>query len=106
MAVLRYKKLSEEEDGYLLLESLLTLIILMAVSISLCPLAVSWLEKHQESKNSLEECRQLYESSIILNNEQAKQPEDDRNIIQSDKYGIRIKDSRAEVVIYESIFKK
>lgn len=103
---MKYKKLVREEDGYLLLESLLTLTILMVVIFFLSPLTINWLSKYQEAKCLVEQSRQLYESSIILNHHQPRQQGDEEYLVEIDRNHIRIKETGIEVVIYESVFEK
>lgn len=104
MVVLRYKKLGPNEEGYLLLESLLTLVILMAVVTILCPLAVNWLSKHQAAKSFVEENRKLYESSAMLNTNDIKQQGAGEYKLLIEKHRLQIKETGTEVVIYESVF--
>lgn len=88
------------------MESLVTLIILMAVILILYPLAVNWLATYREAKLLVEENRVLYESSIILNNEQSGHKVNEKYSIDIDPNYIRVNDTGTEVVIYESVFKK
>lgn len=103
---MKYKKSLAKEEGYLLLESLLTITILITITIALCPLIINWLSNHQEAKSLVEENRQLYESSIILNNQLPHQQTNERYTIQLDKTRIQINETGTEVIIYESVFKK
>lgn len=103
---MKYKKLNPKEEGYLLMESLLTIIILMTIIMVLCPLIISWLSQHQEAKVLVEESRQLYESSLILNSTQTMPLADEFYTIQIDKQHMQIPETGTEVIIYESKFKK
>lgn len=103
---MRSKSLHYKEEGYLLLESLFTLAILIVVITAICPLIVNWLGKHNTAKNIIEENRHLYESSMSLHNEALQKMEANGHTIQLDKYRIRIEETGTEVVIYESIFEK
>lgn len=103
---MRYKKSVLKEEGFLLLESLLTLMILMTVITVLCPLIINWLSKHQGAKSFVEETRQLYESSVLLNNKDLEHLEEQEFSFQIDKHCIQIKETGTEVVIYESVFEK
>lgn len=103
---MRYRNLVKEEEGYLLLESLLTLTILMVVLVFMSPLTVNWLSKHREAKCLVEESRELYEHSIILNNHRPKRQESEKYTVEMDKNRLRIKETGVEVVIYESTFEK
>lgn len=103
---MKYKNLARKEAGYLLVESLFTLIILMAVILLVYPLAVSWLATYREAKLLVEENRVLYEESFTLNDEYSKHKVDEKYSVDIKKNQIRINDTGTEVVIYESIFEK
>lgn len=103
---MKYKNLIRKEDGYLLLDSLLTLTILMAVITLLSPLTVDWLARHREAKGLVEVSRQLYEGSIMLNSHQPKQQGAEEYTVEIDRNCIRIKETGIEVIIYDSVFKK
>lgn len=103
---MRYKKLVFKEEGFLILESLLTLMILLAVITVLLPLIVNWLAKHQESGDFVEENRQLYERSILLNNESIEHLDKQEYMFEIYTHCIQIKESGTEVVIYETVFEE
>lgn len=103
---MRSKKSKPKEEGYLLLESLLTIMIVMVILTTLCPLIINWLSQYQENKNLVEQNRLLYEHSIFLNTEPPKWSEDTDYTIGIDKHLMKIKETGTEVVIYESHFKK
>lgn len=103
---MRFKKSIPKEDGFLLLESLLTMTILVVVMMILCPLAINWVSIHRETKNLVEESRQLYEGSLILNDQQTKQFKSMDDGIRVDKNRMKIRGNGTEVVIYETVFTK
>lgn len=94
------EKNNSREEGYLLLESLLTLTILMTIILMMCPLVVDWITNQQEAKKLVEESRIQYESSITLKNSQSNQLE----YSIKNKKQIEIKEAGTEVSIYEIIF--
>lgn len=106
MVALKFKSLRTREEGYLLFESLLTIIILMIIATVLCPLAINWLSKHHEGKRLVEENRQLYEASILLNTKQSPPFEEGISTIRLDEHHLKISGTETEVIIYESVFKK
>lgn len=63
MLVLKLKKEIRAEEGYLLLENLVTLTVLMAILIMLYPLIVDWLVARDEAKSEVELSRVLYETT-------------------------------------------
>lgn len=93
-------KNNSREEGYLLLESLLTLTILMTIILMMCPLVVDWITNQQEAKKLVEESRIQYESSMTLKNSQSNQLE----YSIKNKKQIEIKEVGTEVSIYEIIF--
>lgn len=85
-----YVKDKLNDEGYLLLDSLLTLVILMGIVLFMFPLIVDWLAIHREASSLVEESRQVYEESM---QEKSRQP----NKIKSQS-------KEVEVIIYESTF--
>jgi len=59
-----FKKLQTNEKGYLLLESLITLSVILAILLLLYPLLVDWLVLRDNEKQIVEQTRVLYESSM------------------------------------------
>jgi hypothetical protein len=53
-----------EEKGYLLLESLVTLSMILAIILILYPLIVDWLVLRETEKENVEHARILYEASM------------------------------------------
>lgn len=86
-----FAKYRKDEAGYLLLESLITLMIVMVIIFSLMPLLTDWLVRHSQAKIAVEESRQLYEASMERNN-------------RSIKGHLTTQESELEVVIYEIHF--
>ena len=60
---LKLRKLSDSENGYLLLENLITLIVIMTLLVILYPLITNWIIIRKEAKHELEMSRVLYEIS-------------------------------------------
>ena len=60
---LKLRKLSDSENGYLLLENLITLIVIMTLLVILYPLITNWIIIRKEAKHELEMSRVLYETS-------------------------------------------
>ena len=88
---MKYEKYKKNEEGFLLLESIITLVIIMAVILFLNPLATHWLSIRQQAKDTVEKSRQFYEESMEINNS---------FFVEKDQ----IKTRKTEVVIYESKF--
>lgn len=89
-----YVKNKKQEDGYLLLDSLLTLGILMVIILLMYPLLINWLVAHREAGNLVEESRQMYEDSM-----QIKEKSFDRM-----ESGEQFRLEETGVIIYEYTF--
>lgn len=59
-----YKK----DDGFLLIDNLASLTILLVIIAILIPLMIDWLGFYTEAKEKVEENRQLYEQSMEIKN--------------------------------------
>lgn len=64
MVVLHLIKFRTNEKGYLLLESLVTLSIIVTILLLLYPLIVDWLLLREQEKEKVEHTRLLYETSM------------------------------------------
>lgn len=100
------KKNKSSEAGYLLLESLVTVMMLTAIIVILYPLIVDWLIYRQQAKDVVEQNRQLYESSMIWGSEmnRIRHSDDGKYSIEMKKNKIKLVGTEVEVVIYESHF--
>lgn len=99
-----FGKYNSVEDGFLLLESLATLAILMTVILMLNPLVVDWLSSRQRAKELVEQNRLIYESSMEINSDQLKNLSDENYSVMIDNNKIRLKETGTGVFIYESHF--
>lgn len=70
MVDLIYEKYRENEAGFLLLDSLATLIIIMVVILLMNPLMTHWLADYSKAKELVEQNRILYENTMEQNNQQ------------------------------------
>lgn len=105
MVVLIYEKYRSGEAGYLLLESLITLMVLMTVIILLHPLAVEWLSYRHDKKNLVEQNRLLYENStLMIDNNLSQGRISPIYSVKVEENKISIKETGTEVTIYESHF--
>jgi len=59
-----FKKFQTNEKGYLLLESLVTLSVILALLLIIYPLLVDWLVLRDNEKQTVEQTRVLYETSM------------------------------------------
>lgn len=59
-----FKKFQTNEKGYLLLENLVTLSMLLAILLLLYPMVADWLVQRDYEKQKVEQARLLYESSM------------------------------------------
>lgn len=96
----------DNEAGFLLLESLVTLGMIASIILFIYPNIVNWMSIRQETKNNVELSRVFYEHSMDW---KATQPLNNiRNDydIQSNEKLLRItkNDRKIEVVIYEYEF--
>ncbi len=61
MGELIFEKLNKNEEGYLLLESLVTLGIIFSIILMIIPLLVHWMMLRNEAKEQVEMNRLFYE---------------------------------------------
>lgn len=104
MVVLISEKYKSAEDGFLLLESLATLTIVLTVILLLNPLVIDWLSSRQTAKELVEENRLIYESSMGINGDYSKNVEDENYSVTNGKNKIRLKEKGTGVFIYEIYF--
>ena len=60
---MKLRKLIDRENGYLLLENLITLMVIMSLLVILYPLITNWIIIRKEAKHEVEMSRVLYEMS-------------------------------------------
>ncbi len=89
----------QDEKGYLLIENLVTLSVILTILVILYPLIVQWLVIREEAKQSVENSRVLYESSVLW---PAELQEREGYTIESTDHSIFVKydDVRVGVDIY------
>lgn len=89
----------QDEKGYLLIENLVTLSVILTILVILYPLIVQWLIIREEAKQSVENSRVLYESSVLW---PAELQEREGYTIESTDHSIFVKydDVRVGVDIY------
>lgn len=61
---MKLRELQHNEEGYLLIENLVTLLVILSVLVITYPLVVDWLVFRENRKHDVEVSRVLYESSI------------------------------------------
>lgn len=100
------KKLGNDEDGYLLLESIVTLSIIVTLLLSLYPLIVDWLVLRDTERDRVDQTRILYEESIEWRNIKSSSNYDGYDI-QTHPNGLKIKKKTQTigVEVYEVKFK-
>ena len=93
----------QDEKGYLLIENLITLSVILTILVILYPLIVQWLVIREEAKQSIENSRVLYESSVLWPTEIQER---EGYTIESTDYSIFVKyhDVRVGVDIYAMQF--
>lgn len=64
MDALKLRRLRHNEEGYLLLENLVTLMVILSVLVITYPMIVDWLVIREQRKADVELSRVLYESSV------------------------------------------
>lgn len=98
MVVLIYGKSNTNEAGFLLLDSLATLSIVMIIILSLNPLITDWLSQRQKAKDLVEETRLIYEESMEINSKQINhfQIEDSQLTLKEKGLGVKIYDRKFE----------
>lgn len=100
---MKYEKFKLKEEGFFLLESLVTLSILMFLILSISPLMLDWLTLHQEAKESLEANRLIYEKSMeIKNSARTSLIPEEKMLISNHR--IEIREKERSVWIYEIRF--
>lgn len=79
-----------DEKGYLLLESIVTLSLIVTLLLILYPLIVDWLVLREAEKEKVEHTRVLYEASMQWPENLPK--------IQEQEYSVRMTDSSLEIL--------
>lgn len=96
----------DNEAGFLLLESLVTLGMIASIILFIYPNIVNWMSIRQETKNNVELSRVFYEHSMDWKTTQSLNNIKNDYDIQSNEKLLRItkNDRKIEVVIYEYEF--
>lgn len=98
MVVLKYEKKSEQ--GFLLLESLVTLGMIASISLLIYPMIARWMLIRKEAKDEIELNRIFYEASMEWNTTQSLDENYKGYIIQSNKNKLSIKKENQKVEVY------
>ncbi len=99
-----YERFKKREEGFLLVDSLLTLSIIMVIILFLTPLLTNWLEQRQQAKQLVEESRLIYEESMEIINKQRDSLDFSRDYFINDEYQKRLNGQGTGVVIHEKRF--
>lgn len=104
MVALKFVK--DKEQGFLLLESLITLGMITSLVLLMYPLIVNWMSIRQDAKNKVELNRIFYEYSMDWEPTQTFNKNDNRYTVQSKENSLKIKEGSQsiEVTIYEYEF--
>lgn len=98
MVVLKYEKKSEQ--GFLLLESLVTLGMIASISLLIYPMIARWMLIRKEAKDEIELNRIFYEASMEWNTTQSLDENYKGYVIQSNKNKLSIKKENQKVEVY------
>ena len=98
MVVLKYEKKSEQ--GFLLLESLVTLGMIASISLLIYPMIARWMLIRKEAKDEIELNRIFYEASMEWNTTQSLDENYKGYIIKSNKNKLSIKKENQKVEVY------
>lgn len=98
MVVLKYEKKSEQ--GFLLLESLVTLGMIASISLLIYPMIARWMIIRKEAKDEIELNRIFYEASMEWNTTQSLDENYKGYVIQSNKNKLSIKKENQKVEVY------
>lgn len=98
------EKCKSSENGFLLLDSLVSLTVIMTIILFLNPLITNWLSQLQKAKDLVEDSRLIYEESMEINNQQREGYSHIRNNFQSENLQEKMKETGQGVFIYESKF--
>ena len=98
MVVLKYEKKSEQ--GFLLLESLVTIGMIASISLLIYPMIARWMLIRKEAKDEIELNRIFYEASMEWNTTQSLDENYKGYIIQSNKNKLSIKKENQKVEVY------
>lgn len=98
------EKCKSSENGFLLLDSLVSLTVIMTIILFLNPLITNWLSQRQKAKDLVEDSRLIYEESMEINNQQREGYSHIRNNFQSENLQGKMKETGQGVFIYESKF--
>lgn len=104
-----FEKDNNNEDGYLLLESLTTLGVIVAVILVILPIILNWMVLRNDAKNEVEISRVFYEYSFDWDTKDSKNESYNNQFqIQSDDETLRVstKEEVIEVKIHGYEFKK
>jgi len=98
VVVLKYEKKSEQ--GFLLLESLVTLGMIASISLLIYPMIARWMLIRKEAKDEIELNRIFYEASMEWNTTQSLDENYKGYVIQSNKNKLSIKKENQKVEVY------
>lgn len=109
MVALKFEKIKKQETGYMLLESLLTLIVIATILVMFFPMITDWFMLRNNEKYNVEQNRLLYEQSMNWPTELVNETRIARNIsyqIKSNADEIKVTSQHNEVgvIIYEVDF--
>ncbi|HIZ70878.1 MAG TPA: type II secretion system GspH family protein [Candidatus Atopostipes pullistercoris] len=95
---MKYEKKSEQ--GFLLLESLVTLGMIASISLLIYPMIARWMLIRKEAKDEIELNRIFYEASMEWNTTQSLDENYKGYVIQSNKNKLSIKKENQKVEVY------
>lgn len=100
------KFVKDNEEGFLLLESLVTLGMIASIILFIYPNIVNWMSIRQETKNNVELSRVFYEHSMDWKTTKSFNNKSNGYNVQSSESLLRVtkNDRKIEVVIYEYEF--
>ncbi len=102
-----FEKYRNNEAGFLLLDSLVTLNIIMVVILLLTPLMTDWLVDYSQAKELVEQNRLLYENTMEQNNQPITDQLDqliERSVTPTTKQPSKTQEKGAGIAVYEIHF--
>lgn len=99
-----FEKYRKNEAGFLLLDSLVTLTIIMVVILLLNPLMTDWLVDYSEAKELVEQNRRLYENTMEQNNQLFTEQLLEQSVVPAMKQPLKTKEEGVGITIYEIQF--
>lgn len=98
MVALKYEK--ETEQGFLLLESLVTLGMIASISLMLYPMIARWMILRQEAKDEVELNRVFYETSIDWKSTQSMERKHKGYTIKSKENKLSVEKGNQKIEVY------